>query len=251
MKIVVKEISENYNISREPLIKSWIKLISMFLLIIITLYVFLIIIWNILVNYISIETEKKWFWDSFLSEFKINNDLTKQLRGILWSDFKYDIYVANLWEENAYTLPWAKIIISESLYNNIEHKNSLLFIVWHEVAHLENRDVLKKIFSDFPIKILLIVLWINDDIGYSVNGITNIYSKNIEYSADKKAIDFVYNYSLDVWCSLDFFENNNSLLDNVSSFASSHPITKSRIDKIKTLIKEKWYNSNSCELLRD
>jgi len=252
MKIVVKDLETNHNISQESDLHIFFKWIWIVAWLVVGLFIFFIFLWNILVNYFSIEDEKKYFPD-VISEFNIDENKTKKLKNLLWNNFKYEIAVARDDIENAYALPGWTIIITDSLLNEIKYENSLLLIIWHEVWHIENRDVFKAFVTNMPIAILLSILWIgwDFDLTFLLSGTSDIYSKTVESDADKKGLDFLYNIKGEVWCSLYFFEKRSWLWENIWSLLSGHPMTSGRINNIKKEIRIKWYpENNDCKLLK-
>ncbi len=251
MKIVVKELEKNHNVSEESDLNIFLKWIWIMVWIIVLLFIFFLFLSNILVNYFSIEDEKKWFPDIY-SEFSIDEDKTTKLKYLLWEDFKYDIAVVNDEEENAYALPWWAILVTDSLIDNIKYENSLLFIIWHEVWHIDNRDVFKAFVSSVPIAIILSILWIgwDMDLWFILSWTSDIYSKTVESEADKYWLEFLYKLKWEVWCSMYFFEQRESMWENLWSLLSWHPMTSYRITKIKQTIKQKGYPENKeCKLL--
>ncbi len=170
----------------------------------------------------------------------------------MWEDFKYDIFVINHESENAFALLWWKIAITDKLIENIKYENSLLFIIWHEVAHIENRDVFKSLVSTVPVQIILSIIWIwwDIDLSFLLSWTNDIYSKWVESNADVVWIDFVNNLKWEVSCITYFFEKQLSFWNDFATFLSDHPMDSSRISKIKSIVKKKWYkNEEECELL--
>jgi len=251
MKIIIKELKNNYNVSKQSDLKVFLKWIWIFMWLIITFFIFLLIIANILVNFISLEDEKRLFpW--FSNNFNIDINKTNKLKVLLWNNFKYDISVIKDERSNAFALPWWKILITDSLLKDIKYENSLLFIIWHEIWHVENRDVLKGIISKMPIQIVLNIIWIwwDLDLSFLLSWTTDIYSKWVELDADKKWLEFLYNKKWEVWCALYFFKNDKSVLENIGSFLSDHPMNSNRIKNIENIIKSKWYKENNkCKLV--
>lgn len=251
MKIERKEIIENYNISKESDWSIFLNWIWILVWLILCFFFFLLLLWNIVVNMVSLENEKKLFLD-YKINFTIDDEKTKDLKNFLWNDFKYEIFVVKDSGENAYTLPGWTIIINDGLLSKIKYENSLLFIIWHEVWHIENRDVLKAIVWKYPFRIIFSLIWIGWDIDLSsiLYWTEWIYSKKIESNADIYWIQFLNTLKWDVSCALYFFEKDNLILDNVVTFLSDHPMTNTRISKIKDIIKIEWYKDDlDCKLL--
>ena len=177
---------------------------------------------------------------------------TEKLRKFLWENFKYEISVVSSKEANAFTLLGWKIVITDKFLEEIEYENNLLLIVWHEMGHIENRDVFKKIVSESPVKILLYLVWVWWDFNLSFiwNSTSSIYSKTVEYKADERWLEFLNEQRWEVWCALQFFEKDSWLLEDISSFVSDHPMTSARVKNIDNIIKKNWYKKETeCKKL--
>lgn len=251
MKIIVKDIEKNYNVSSESDLKSFFKWIWVIFLILFSLYIILILVANLLVNFISLEDEKKYFWDVGFY-YQVDEEKTAKIKDLLWEDLKYDIEVVKMNEENAFSMPWWKILITDSLLSSVKYENSLIFIIWHEVWHSENRDFLKWVIREAPISFLFSLLWVSLDIDLSFlsSSSSTIYSKKVESDADEHGLEFLYKIKWEVSCATYFFQKDSSLLEDVSSFLSDHPMTSSRIENIDNLIKKNWYKvSNNCKTI--
>lgn len=252
MKIIVKDIQTNYNVSKESDLSMFFKWIGIVLWLVLFLYLILLFFSSIAVNFISLEDEKKIFWWLSSLSLNIDEEKTQKLQKFLWDDFKYEIVVIKDKYPNAYTLPWWTIAVTDSMLDDIKYENSLLFIIWHEIWHIENRDVFKRLFTDMPIRVILSVVWIwwDMDLSFLLSWTSWIYSKSVESKSDKAWLEFLYKNKQDVWCALYFFEKNKWLLEDINSFLSDHPMTSKRIEDINSIIEKKWYKSSlDCKLL--
>lgn len=252
MKIVIKELKENHNVSKESDSKVFLKFVWIFAIIIIWLFFSLLVFAGFLTKFVSLEDEKKYFsWLSGL-EIKIKKESTKKLKEFLGTDFGYEVVVIEMNEANAFALPWWTIAITDTMLEDMKYENSLLFIIWHEIWHIENRDVFKAIVSRVPIQILLSIIWVwwDIDIWFIFSSTNQIHSKWVETDADVKWLEFLNKSKWSVECAIDYFKKDLDLTENIMSFLSDHPMTWSRIEKIEKIIKENWYKENSeCKLL--
>jgi len=67
----------------------------------------------------------------------------------------YSIYIQDSQEENAYATLGGNIIVTSALLENIEHEEELVFILGHERAHIEHRDVIRSFAQSMPIILTL------------------------------------------------------------------------------------------------
>ena len=223
-----------------------------------------ILIWFIFISYISffvfaklvvwkisLETEKEIFWWLY-----IDKDIESFDKSILKNEFKnssnYDIYIKNSDEINAYaTLGW-NILLTKWLLNDLEYEEEIIFIIWHEMEHIKNRDVLQWALTNIPFSITLIFLWIDLDMDISKiwNFAMNYISKNVELIADEWGIKLLKDMNLEVWCAINFFEKENSwILMNYLEFNSDHPTTIKRINNLKDKMNNKNFNYSKCTKL--
>lgn len=253
MKIEIKELENNYNISKQSDLKVFFKFLSIFWWLIISLFFLLLLIANLAVNFISLEEEKKLFWSMSSFGFEVDEEKTNNLKELLWNKFIYDIFVVKSDESNAFTLPWWTILVTDSLVSEIKYENSLLFIIWHEIWHIENRDVFKRMVSETPLRIILSIIWIwwDLDLWFILDWTSSFYWKQVELDSDKKWLEFLYEIKNDVSCATYFFENRSWFWEELNSFLSDHPMNSSRIIKINNMIKEKWYKQKAnCDILK-
>ncbi len=247
MKIVVKQLETNHNVSKESDLQVFFKWTAFLVWIVVLFFLFFLSLGNILVNFISLEDEEKYFW-ALNYDFNVNEvpEKTERLRKFLWEDFEYEVLVISSEESNAFALAGWKIGVTDKFLEEIEYENSLLLIVWHEVGHIENRDLFKRIVSAAPIKILLYLVWAwwDFDVFFIGSSAYSVYSKSVEYKADESWLEFLYAKKWEVWCALGFFEKDSWLLEDISSFVSDHPMTSARVDNINKIIKEKWYKED-------
>lgn len=188
------------------------------------------IIWNI-----TLEKEKEYFWNFWItSELKIF-DFSKLINKIPDID-NYKIYVKNSSEVNAYAVIWWNIILTTGLLENLDYEEELIFILWHEIKHIENRDVLKAYLTNIPLLITLNYLWFetnNQIINISEITIKQI-NKNTELNADNWWIELINKMWLNLDCSSNFFKKENDIFANYLQLISSHPTNQKRIKNIKS-----------------
>ncbi len=246
MKIEIpKKLSKNHNISSESELAFVWRYIWFFLFLLISLYALLHIVAFIAIHFISIDKEIEWFWAST----HILTDDSQDIPDILkerYKDIKYNISIIDLdGEENAFAALGWNIYLTKDLLENIQTYEALDMIVWHEVAHIENRDVLKSLITNIPITVIASLIW-TQWVLLSDNVIINNFSKRQETIADKHGIDFVYKLNGHVWCSLSYFHEHNSTLWNIAEIFSTHPVTELRIQRLNTYIQDKWYKIWEC-----
>jgi Zn-dependent protease with chaperone function len=209
----------------------------------ITVYILLICASQMFIRSLSLEEERELFWDFLQIEQQF--DISK-----LTHDFTspYDIYVLDdEYEVNAYALPWTIIYVTQGLLDELKYEEELIFILWHEMEHIKNRDVLEMYARDLPFRFTLAFLWFDSVLEWiSFSEITwNYISQQTEKHADIWWIELINSLELNLKCSTGFFERiwwENSVF---MKLLSTHPSDNSRIENIQQNIK---YNKECTPL---
>lgn len=189
------------------------------------------VVWNI-----SIQDEKKYFGSLFIEEdmkkFDLNTLKTKVEK---FAD--YDIYIQKSNEINAFATPWANILLTSAFLENIENEEELIFVIAHEIWHIEKRHILKRFSLEMPFYMSLSFLWMHfwDSFIDTNKLLWNLFSRNAEKQADKEAINFVNELWLNLKCAARFFEKlEEERFLHPPEILSTHPSDASRIKKILT-----------------
>lgn len=197
------------------------------------------IIWNI-----TIQKERELFGDinNKNTIFYINNKLKNKIPNNTLD--KINIYLEDNEEINAYAVIWWNIIITTSLLDNIKYEEEIIFIIWHEIQHIKNRDVLKNLLTDIPFYLTLQFMWFN--VNNQILSTTNNYkNKYTELSADNWWIKLINDMWLNLKCSTYFFEKDNDKFNTYKQFLSDHP---TNINRIKNINKQNLNTNKKCNL---
>lgn len=210
-------------------------LISITILSIIIVYSFSIfIIWNI-----SLNRESELFWDILLDPSAAKLD-TSFLQYQLNLPSYVDLYIIDDDIVNAFAWPGANIYFTTGLLKKIKYEEEFLFILWHELGHIEHRDTLKLLTFRYPLQIWFWYFWYN--IWYNSAFLNTLYSnynsRNTENMWDKFAIDFMRQYNSNPNCIIPFFEELSSDYEKYIKYLSTHPTTESRINYIKNSLRD-------------
>lgn len=177
---------------------------------------------------------------------EVRLDLPPQLQE-RYKDIPYNIHLIDMGEvENAFASLGGNVYITTAFLEQVEYWEELDFILGHEIGHIENRDVLKSLISEFPVVIVLSLF------GGEYGGvlfewvISNTHSKIQETKADEYGIDFTHAVNSHIGCALWFFEKTNSLWDNVLEVFSTHPVTTFRIDRAFSYAEKRGYEEAGC-----
>lgn len=239
MKKIVLPIESSEEDSINPLRPDLSWFTKMIIIVIVAL---LFAVWgsyvfsHVLLSRIDLDTEKRYFWSMMIDESMTPLDLrTLQTLGIAESFSGYSVYIQDSHEENAYATLGGNIIVTSTLLENIEHEEELVFILGHERAHIEHRDVIRSFAQSMPIILTLQSLWI--DTGNSTTQMSSVLrnyaSREKESSADDSGIVFLESLGLNPLCATGFFERTKHGFETYIEVFSDHPISQERLQKLE------------------
>lgn len=164
--------------------------------------------------------------------------------------YKLDFYFVNDATINAFALPGGKIVIQSGLVENADSWEELFGVVGHEMAHVTCRHHVRGLINNLGLFVILSTLI--GDIGGISGTLINTGgelaslsgSREFEYEADEKGLEYLLNANVNPEGMITFFEKlkNETKLDSalagveIPDFLSTHPNTEDRIIKLKTNI---------------
>lgn len=196
-------------------------------------------------SHIDLETEKRYFGEMMIEEDMTTLDLTRlQTLGISNMFQWYTVYVQPSDEENAFATLGGNIIVTSTLLEKIQNEEELIFILAHELAHIEHRDVIRGMAQSMPIILTLQSLWI--DTGNSMTRMSTILnnyaSREKESKADDAGIVFLESLGLNPLCATGFFERHKNGFEKYMEVLSDHPISEERLLKLQN----SWSNKDKA-----
>lgn len=244
MKFHNKLPKKNHNVSEESDSSLFFRYVWFFMFIAVCIYGLFFAFSYWVTHFVSIEDEAKLLWDS--QQMDTDDALSESIRS-LYPDFPYTLWVTDMWDEqNAFAWLWWNIYVTKWLLENAWSKNEIDFILGHEIAHIENRDVIRRIISALPTYLFLSLLWNSSWATIFDTIIWNPHWKFQESKADIVWLEYTMEVNGHIGCIMRFFEDHNSLSDNVMTLFSGHPMTDARIQRLKDIIKQKWYPDGEC-----
>ena len=219
------------------------KMLLIFVLFVVFSYLVFLGFSKVILANIDLETEKDWFWEIAVEQ---DFDYSKYTDYKIEEFKKYNFYLKDSDEINAYAFLWGNINITQGFLDSIENQEELIFVMAHEMAHIKNRDVLKAFTTEIPLQLTMILLWF--DIWIWDTSIVSVWwkylSKNTELNADKLAIEILKKYKINPICVKPFFEKEHNIWDSAMEMMSSHPLNSTRIELLDNLAKELWFTDN-------
>lgn len=156
-----------------------------------------------------------------------------------------NLFVINSEEINAYAFPGSNIVLHSSLIKFCETPEELAAVMAHEIAHIQENHVMKKLSQEVGITLLSTIIG-NDYNGKIIREIinmisTNAYSRELETEADAVAVEYLANSNINPENLASFLfhlSRNNHDLPKELEWVSSHPIAKKRAAEILKLSKK-------------
>jgi len=269
LKYVSKQKSDkNINVSNSSYLKEFFELLVGLLVFIVSVYLVLVVIFevgiraneNVSTKYLSkfskliimkqgVDLEKP-------SEKtkKVQEIVNRLLKDSTLENLNLRVHVSDQAIENAYALAGGDIVVFKGLIDNSKSENELSMILAHEIAHHEYKHYLRIASRTFP---LILMALISNSNAYQnllkplFTIATGSFSRTQELSADKRALEILNNHYGHVGGSMAFF--NRIKKDEYSiekySLSRTHPVSESRINRIKELIKLNGYKLEKLKAL--
>lgn len=179
--------------------------------------------------------------DSILSKICISNNIDKNI-------FKLHIIESN--KINAFALPNKHIVIYSSLIVSTENEAELNGVICHEIAHIEQNHIMKRLIKEFGLSALISITTGNNNTQIIKEAIkllsSTAYDRNLEKEADIKAVEYMTKSKINPEPFANFLfrlgENESTSMKHIS-WVSTHPDSRERAEYItKRIDKENKYS---------
>lgn len=176
--------------------------------------------------------------DSLLIPLCEKNDIEKD---------SLKVYIIQKDEINAFALPDNYMVVYTGLINDCKNEEALLGVLGHEIAHLEENHVMKKLSKEIGFSVLMSMTGSNAQVIKEVVHTlsSSAYDRTLEREADMKSIDYMINAEIDPKPFIDFMYNLSLETDNyaITEWVSSHPESEERAQYMLNFIKNKKIES--------
>jgi predicted Zn-dependent protease len=162
---------------------------------------------------------------------------------------KLKFFIISSPEENAVTLPGGVILVFTGLLDKVQSENELAMIIGHEIAHVQNKDVSKRLSLGIALTIISII-FSGDDFASGIVGLSSqmsslSFSRTQESEADREALELLNSAYGNISGAIDFFERmaetENDLIS--AEYLRTHPYSETRIAELKRIISENGWKS--------
>lgn len=179
-------------------------------------------------------------------------------------DYKYNFYVIEDDELNAFTTPGGNVYMYTGLLDKLKSDDQVAAVLAHEIGHCAARHTVKKFQAALGYNIVsgILISQITEDqaqriTALSANAVMNIifsaYSRKDEFEADRLGVKYMHLACYDPQASVETFKilEANSKGPEIPLFLRSHPYTQDRIRTIGEEIKlvDQKYGPSPCPSL--
>jgi predicted Zn-dependent protease len=162
----------------------------------------------------------------------------------------YSFKVLDSKEVNAVSLPGGPLYVFRGLLDLMgDDDDALAAVIGHELGHTNGRHIARQFTKQLQASILLAVLLsgqgrtTQDIAGVASDLLTLKFSRDDEYDADRRGLSYAYKAGFDPRGLIHFFEKLQALDKGGQSpeFLSTHPVTRSRIERARRQIESNDY----------
>ena len=190
-------------------------------------------------------------YESMIPQYKIDSGKTVILNEF-YKELHYDvgypitITVVESNEMNAFAMPGGHIVVYSTILETMKTPEELAALLGHEASHVGLRHSLRNIFRDLSRKMFLALLFGNDS-GITAVVVNNAdalkqlqYSRSLETEADNNGLQLMAKNNINVQGMTRLIQmlQKESGGAETSSFLSTHPVFKDRIQNIEAQIKK-------------
>lgn len=194
-------------------------------------------------------------WDQIKrsEDIMVNDSITKSLDKLLKPLCKENgierdslkIHIVKKDEVNAFALPDGHLIVYSGLIEESKNEQALIGVLGHEIAHIENNHVMKKLSKEIGFSVLMSITTGNNnnsvirEIMHTLS--SSAYDRTLEKEADITSVEYMLKAEVDPAPLADFlyemsFDNK---LESALSWMNSHPESEERAKYILEYIKGK------------
>lgn len=174
--------------------------------------------------------------DVDLTDTVMNVLLNRLTEGMDTVSYEYDIYVLKSDQVNAFTAFNGQLFVFTGLIEQTESPEELAAVLAHELAHAENRHVIKNLVKEIGLNSLILIISGGDPV--VMQEITKMvvssgFSRRMEREADEYAIKYLKDANINPNRLTQFFlklKQKNRELPQSLEWISSHPALKERIE---------------------
>jgi beta-barrel assembly-enhancing protease len=200
-------------------------------------------------------------WDEIkkTEDIIVNDSITQKLDKLLnplckENDIERDsikVHIIKKDEVNAFALPDGHLVVYSGLINASKNEQALIGVLGHEIAHIENNHVMKKLSKEIGLSVLLSLTTGNGN-AEVIRSVfktlsSSAYDRSLEKEADLSSVEYMLNAKINPAPFADFlyqlsFENT---LEGKLTWINSHPESEERAKYVLEYIKGKKFDTKT------
>ncbi len=180
--------------------------------------------------------------DSLINRICTSNDIDR-------NQIKFHLIEKD--EVNAFALPNHHLVIYTGLIRACDNEAELCGVIGHEIAHMENSHVMKKLVKEIGLATLLSMAGGNAGSEIIKQGLkilsSSAYDRALESEADMVAVDYMINADIDpeAFANLLYrFSKDDGDLPEQFYWVSTHPDSEARAHKIVQSLTSRNYQKS-------
>jgi len=180
---------------------------------------------------ISADTHNTKVVDSILNQIVIRNKL---------QNTRIIPHVIENLQVNAFALPGGHLVVHTALIEKVETQEQLAGVIAHEISHITEGHISKKLLKEFGVAILTGATGGGEGARKVLAFLSSrAYDRTLESEADMQAIEFLHNAQIDPIGLAQFMEiMSESDLPTELDWISTHPSSDERAQNIKKRVGE-------------
>lgn len=194
-------------------------------------------------------------WDQIKTteDIIVNDSINKRLDELLKPLCKENgierdslkVHIIQKDEVNAFALPDGHLVVYSGLIGASKNEQALIGVLGHEIAHIENNHVMKKLSKEIGFSVLMSITTGNNNSGVIREVMhtlsSSAYDRSLEKEADIASVEYMIKAKVDPAPFADFlyemsFDNK---LASALSWVNSHPESEERAKYVLEYIKGK------------
>ncbi len=194
-------------------------------------------------------------WDEIKAteDIIVNDSITKTIDKLLKPLCKENgierdslkVHIIQKDEVNAFALPDNHLVVYTGLIEASKNESALIGVLGHEIAHIENNHVMKKLSKEIGLSVLLSLTTGNNN-GRAMREVfqtlsSSAYDRSLEKEADMASVEYMLNANVDPAPFADFLYQMSfdSPMAGALAWISSHPEAEERAKYVLEYIKGK------------
>lgn len=158
------------------------------------------------------------------------------------------VHIIDKDEVNAFAMPDNHLVVYTGLIKACKNEQALLGVLGHEIAHIENKHVMKKLSKEIGLSVLLSITTGSN--GAVLSEIlktlsSSAYDRSLETEADMESVKYMLKANIDPRPFADFLYelSLDNELHKYTYWVSTHPESEARAKTILKYLKDKKIKS--------